>query len=72
MKPKVVSRVRRTNTVAGSRIFPLSLTFSSKRDNYVTANLSVIHDPENTRQFSFFIVRHMLENQSRGDRKIAM
>jgi len=38
----------------------------------VTVSSSVIHEPENTKQFSFFIVRHMLENQSRGDRKIAV
>lgn len=56
IKPKVVSRVRRINTVADSRIFLSNLIFSSKWDNYVTVNLNVIHDPENTRYFSFFIV----------------
>jgi hypothetical protein len=38
----------------------------------MTARSGVIHEPENTRQFLFFIVHRVLENQSRGDRKIAV
>lgn len=64
--------IGRINAVADTRIFPPSSILLSERDNYVTVSSSVIHEPENTRQFSFFIVHHVLENQSRGDRKIAV
>jgi len=72
IRSKPVLRNGWTNAVANTRIFPPNSILSSERDNYVTVSSSVIHELENTRQFSFFIVRHVLENQSRGDRKIAV